>query len=307
MKQALLSEASIANKFFFSLFIILISTFVFLILGTVLGIMIFDVKFSEITSILSDFKNTKTLALLKFMQIFQSIGIFIIPPIILGYFFHNNPIRYLKINIKPKTKSFFLTISIMIVALPLINLLGEINSNLSLPEFMSSIETWMKQKEADAMKITEAFLNVETYWGFAINIVMIAIIPGIGEELLFRGVLQRLFAEWFKNIHYGIILSALLFSAMHMQFYGFFPRMLMGILFGYLFYWSGSIWIPILAHFTNNVLAVIVSFYINKGFINEKVETIGNSSDSVIYALFSLLTISALILLFYRIERRLIR
>ena len=163
-----------------------------------------------------------------------------------------------------------------------------------------------KEKEAEALKITEAFLNVKTVAGFWLNVLMIAVIPAVGEELLFRGVLQRLFSEWFKNIHYGIILSAILFSAMHMQFYGFFPRMLMGVLFGYLFYWSSNIWIPILAHFTNNMLAVIVSFFISNGSINKSAETFGSSSDTLIYVLFSILGVFVLLLLFYRKERRLI-
>lgn len=306
MNQGLLNQVSPLGKIFFSLFVILVSTIAFLILGLLLGLIIFDVKLLEIGSVLSDFTNSTSIGLLKFLQIFQSIGIFIVPPIVIGYFFLKNPFKYLKFNLNPTIRAFLLTFLIMILALPLINLLGELNSKIVLPDFMSSIESWMKQKEADAMKITELFLNVSTPSGFLLNVFMIAIIPGIGEELLFRGVLQRLFAEWFKNIHWGIILSAVLFSAMHMQFYGFIPRMLMGVLFGYLFYWSGSIWIPILAHFTNNAFAVIVSFFVTKGTINESVETIGNSSDTLIYALFSLVAVSVLLIWFYRKERKLV-
>ena len=88
-----------------------------------------------------------------------------------------------------------------------------------------------------------------------------AILPAIGEELLFRGVFQRLLTEWTRNIHWGIILAALLFSFFHFEFYGFLPRFLLGVFFGYLFVWTSSIWVPILAHFTNNFIIVVYSFY----------------------------------------------
>ena len=109
---------------------------------------------------------------------------------------------------------------------------------------------------------------------------MVAVLPAIGEELLFRGVIQKIFINWTKNAHWGIWISAILFSAMHLQFYGFVPRMLLGVAFGYLLVWSGSMWLPIAAHFFNNGIAVIAMYLIDKGLLSPEVETFGTTSDS---------------------------
>ena len=99
----------------------------------------------------------------------------------------------------------------------------------------------MKNAEEEATKLREAFLNINSAFQFVIVFFMVAILPAIGEELLFRGVAQRLFSEWTKNVHWGIFISAFLFSALHMQFYGFVPRLLLGMMFSYMLEWSGSL------------------------------------------------------------------
>ena len=128
---------------------------------------------------------------------------------------------------------------------------------------------------------------------------MIAIIPSVGEELFFRGLLQRLFSEWFRNVHIAIFVTSFLFAAIHMQFYGFLPRMMLGILLGYLFYWTGSIWIPVFAHFLNNGSAVILSFLINRGTISSGYEDFGATENLFLIAS-SILFTGGLLYLVYR-------
>ena len=129
---------------------------------------------------------------------------------------------------------------------------------------------------------------------------MVAVLPAIGEELLFRGIVQRMFVRITKNIHWGIWISAILFSAMHMQFYGFIPRMLLGALFGYLLVWSGSMWLPILGHFLNNGIAVVATFLIHNKQLSPEVETYGSTSDSYFAAVASFAIIVALLLMIKR-------
>jgi hypothetical protein len=158
----------------------------------------------------------------------------------------------------------------MFFSIPIINHLVEINQNLSFPESLKSIEQWMSQKEENANQIMVEFLKADNISALLLNLFMIAVLPAVGEELLFRGVLQRLIGKWLKNKHVGIFLAAVLFSAMHLQFYGFLPRLALGILFGYLFLWSGTLWLPIMAHFINNATAVI-AFYVTRdeSFVNK--------------------------------------
>jgi len=191
----------------------------------------------------------------------------------------------------------------MVVAIPTINWLAEMNSKMQLPSSMSGVEQWMKESEAAAAKITEVFLNVSTISGLFTNILIVALIAAVGEELFFRGVLQKLLFQWSKNIHVAIIFTAILFGAFHLQFYGFIPRVLMGVLFGYLLYWSGSIWLPILAHFTNNALAIIVDFFTRKKQIDFDVDKIGIDENAILWSSISFVLIGTLIYLFYRIEK----
>jgi len=164
----------------------------------------------------------------------------------------------------------------MVVAFPLINLLAEINQSMSLPESMSGISDWMKASETANNEITKYFLQADSFGILLFNLILIALIPAIGEELLFRGIIQRLFTEMSKNIHIGIWVSAFLFSAVHMQFFTFLPRFLMGAMFGYFLIWSNSLSLTIAAHFVNNGLAVLINYLIQKGSIDTSVETWGN-------------------------------
>ena len=200
----------------------------------------------------------------------------------------------------PNFQKAALVLLLIITALPFINLLAELNSRLILPHFMAGIETWMKQSEASAAKITEAFLNVSGKRNLLYNIVLMALIPAIGEELLFRGLLLRQFNFWLKNMHWAIIVTAILFSALHMQFYGFIPRMLLGVLFGYLVWWSGSLWTSMLAHFINNLMAVIFYYLYSKQLIGKSVDTFGATSATYIWAALSAVVVTVIIYLIYK-------
>jgi hypothetical protein len=196
--------------------------------------------------------------------------------------------------------SVLLVLLLSLSASPLINFIGEMNANMQLPEWLSGVEGWMKNAEESAAELTEAFLKVDSLGGLFFNIFMVAFLPAIGEELLFRGVIQRIFTNWTKNIHWGIWITAMLFSALHMQFYGFVPRMFLGVLFGYLLVWSGSMWLPIIAHFINNCVAVVAMYMIDKKIITPDIEEIGSTSDSYYMAVVSFVLIVIFMLMIKR-------
>ncbi len=140
------------------------------------------------------------------------------------------------------------------------NLLIEWNANMSLPDFMSGIEEWMQNMEEQLAETTEAFTTFDNFGQFLFAFVVVAILPGIGEEWLFRGVLQNSLHRWSKNVHLAVWLSAFIFAAIHLQFYGVLPRMMLGVLFGYLYVWSGNLWYPIAAHIINNGLSLTFAY-----------------------------------------------
>lgn len=211
---------------------------------------------------------------LKTMQFIQAIGVFILPPLVLSYLWSEKPIEYLRLHKKSKALDVIYVFVFMVLIIPFVNLLGDLNQHMELPKALEGIENWMKTSEKQAQILTEKLLAVKDVQGLFVNILLIAILPALGEELIFRGALQRILHEW-KGAIFAIWVTAFVFSAIHMQFYGFVPRLLMGAFFGYLLVWSGNLWMPILAHFTNNVLAVIFYYFKNNGYQMPDIDTIG--------------------------------
>ena len=249
---------------------------------------------------------------LKWIQLLQTSAIFLFPPLCMAYLWNAQPWEWLGLKVsicQPSNVSVtpcslpikrgLWAVGLMLIALPAINLLSYLNQQLTLPEFLQPLEAWMKTQEENAALITEQFLNVRTFGGLIINLLLMALLPAVAEELTFRGVVQKLFQgtqalenQSSKVPHLAIWCSAILFSAIHLQFYGFVPRMLMGALFGYMLVWTGSLWIPILMHFTNNAAAVLLYFIANlTGWDMEKVDTIGAKDTLWLGVLCLLLTI----------------
>jgi len=302
MTKGLLSELPPLSKLLFTLFIIVVSFLLFALIGAVVAIPLFGVSFFSNPDILNFNLYPEYLHIVKFFQILQSFSIFLIPPIMVAFLYSTKPYEYLRIKQQPAIYSLIISGIIMIAALPLIDWMLRINEMLHFPETLQSIEQWMKNAEEDRKDITEAFLNVASWKGYAINVFMFGILAAVGEELLFRGIIQRLFGEWFRNQHVAVILTAFLFSALHMQFYGFLPRFMLGIYLGYLFIWTGSLWIPIFAHFVNNVSAVTVYFLVKRGIINIDPEEFG-STNSTFFFWGSILLVFGLITTIYLKEK----
>lgn len=233
------------------------------------------------------FEQPLSINALKWVQFIQFTAMFLLPPLCMAYLWSKQPLDWLKVKgerLNVKGESLW-AVMLMLVALPAINLLGYLNQQMTLPAFLEPLEQWMKTSEESAKVLTEQFLNVTTFSGLIINLLLMALLPAVAEELTFRGVLmnffevkgERLNAKG-KRTHLAIWCSAILFSAIHLQFYGFVPRMLMGALFGYMLVWTSNLWIPILMHFTNNAMAVILYFVaLREGWDMEQVDAIGTN------------------------------
>ncbi|HAN19198.1 MAG: hypothetical protein A2X13_09650 [Bacteroidetes bacterium GWC2_33_15] len=298
-----LNQSHPFSKFIFALFIILSVFLLIFLVGIIVALPIFHIRLAELPQIISNIESPGNLSFLKYLQTLQSVGLFIIPSFIIAFLFSNNSFSYLKFTSKANGTSLILIVFIMFCSVPIINFFAMWNADMHLPGFLKDVELWMREKESSAQQITEAFLEMNSIQTLFFNIFMIGVLPAIGEELIFRGIFQRLFTEWTKNIHWGILIAAILFSGMHMQFYGFVPRLLLGILFGYLFYWSGSIWFPIAGHFVNNTTAVVFYyFYADK--VAEQIDSFGASEGTYYYLVISLILLTALLWSFYKNETR---
>ena len=224
---------------------------------------------------------------LLLLQALQAIGLFIVPSFVVAYLWSERPLEWLRIVDSRKSivgsrktgRLVLLSIGIMLTALPLINLLVSWNEQIRLPESLRGLEQLMQQMEAQANALLQQFLTYQNgaWWVLLLNLLVLAVLPAIGEELTFRGVLQQLLygqpsnpqtlkpsnPQTLKpsNPHLAVWVTAFIFSFIHFQFYGFIPRLLLGALLGYALLWSGNIRYSMIMHGTNNALSVLL-FYL---------------------------------------------
>lgn len=238
---------------------------VFLSLATLINMIAFD-GFNP-----SDSSSEQGLMGLRIIQIFQTFGMFMFPAIAIALFTSAQPIKYLGLN---QTTGTFIAYSIvlLLVFIPGINFIASLNAQIPLP-------SWMIEMEQNAAILTKKMLVTDNFSTMALNFFVVAIMPALAEELFFRGLLQKYLVKWTGKTFWGVLLAATVFSAIHMQFQGFVPRLLLGMVFGYLYVWSGSIWAPIAAHLANNGLAVVAYFLIGREVIPSNLDTFGNASD----------------------------
>ncbi len=300
-KQPILESLTPATRLLFVILLVISCFAITFFIGLLLAVPLFGLSLKNFIAAMSDYNDPKTIQLLQYFQVIQSFGLFIFPALLAGYFFERSSARYLTIDKPSRWPAYVLVLILMFVSLPFTNWMVTANEAMRLPEFLKGLEDWMKTTEEEAAKLTDAFLNMPSFGRFLFNLVMIAMLPAIGEEFMFRGLLQRLFKEWLGNIHVAIFISAFLFSAMHMQFYGFFPRMMLGIMFGYMFYMTGSLWVPVWAHLINNGAAVTVAYLSQQGILTGDYENFGATSN-VILILLSGLAIAAIFFVIYRLR-----
>ncbi|MEJ7767813.1 MAG: CPBP family intramembrane glutamic endopeptidase [Chitinophagaceae bacterium] len=218
---------------------------------------------------LRNYSEPSVVPALKALQAVLSIIIFLVPPLLFAHISDARPLHY--IGFRKPVPIMFLAIAtiVMVAAFPMVAWLGEINQHLHLPKSMKSLESSLRKAETDSNVMLKHLLKMNSVKDLLAMLVTLAVIPAIVEEFFFRGVLQRLLIQIMKRPWTGIILTAVIFSAIHGQFLGFFPRAVLGVVLGALFWNSGSLWPGILAHFLNNALQVIM-VYINPGLADQE-------------------------------------
>jgi membrane protease YdiL (CAAX protease family) len=183
------------------------------------------------------------------------------------------------------------TVLLVLVVLPFVSYLVQWNESLVLPDFMLQFEIWAKEKEEFLKKVTQVMTKLDSPFELMLGLVVIAMLPALGEELVFRGYLQNKFVQLFGSVHVAIWLSAFLFSAIHFQFYGFVPRMVLGAIFGYLYLFTGQFHLPVIAHFTNNGLMLLMIYLKNKEYIKYDIESEENVTMSVAALSFAMMSV----------------
>ena len=219
------------------------------------------------------------------LLLIQFFGLFLIPSLLFAYFSDPKPIQYLGLKTPPKHIYWILAIVAMFVAIPAVEYIGALNQKMN---FGSQTTQWMKGMEEEAAKQIQFMLSKHTVGELLTNLVFVSLFAGIGEEIFFRGILQRMFIRAFRNPWMGIVFTAAIFSAFHFQFFGFFPRLALGIVLGAIYWYSGSLWTAILAHFVYDG-SIIVLAYLNPSMIKNPDESMINPTMLIPMAVVSLL------------------
>ncbi len=200
----------------------------------------------------------RELAMLRIAAVVQDIFMFILPPMITALIVTRQPVRLLAIGRGFSWPALVVAIAVLVVSSPFMSWVIELNESVHLPESMASVEASLRAMENNAAAAVDTILGSPTPANMLINILIIGVMAGFSEELFFRGGLQRLLSTTRLSSSAAVWISAIVFSALHLQFFGFVPRLMLGAFFGYLLVWSGSVWLPIIIHALNNSMYVVL-------------------------------------------------
>ncbi len=213
--------------------------------------------FQDVLKSLSGNSPVGTRNFMRAVMLINHLFSFIFPASLTAWIaYKNNIFKALRLQKLPKLSLIGLGFLMLMVSIPLVQYAYQVNKMIPLPQ-------WMIDMESSTGNILEAIIAKENFYEIIVNVLLIAVIPGIGEELMFRGIIQQQFGRLLKNEHITVWLSAAFFSAIHMQFQGFLARMILGALLGYLLIWTRSLWVPMIVHFLNNGLQVIAIYAMN--------------------------------------------
>lgn len=195
--------------------------------------------------------------MMRIAAVLQDLLLFILPAIVTALLITRLPATFLAVDRKPHAQTLVLAVCTMIVSIPAMDALVALNDSITFPESLKALEMAMRQAEESAAQSVNALLGGGSVASMVVSVLIVGVLAGFSEEIFFRGAFLRLLTTGKVNKHLAIWLVAFCFSAMHMQFFGFFPRLLLGAYFGYLLCWSGSLWLPIVMHALNNSIYVV--------------------------------------------------
>jgi len=226
----------------------------------------------------------QTISAMWLFQIFGTTLPILFTPIVFGKFVMHDTEAYTRTSFKFPLVLLMIVFSVMMMSAPIMEVLIALNQKMVLPDFLKGVERWMRESEDAAQKATKALLQMDSWLDMVKAVLLVGLVTAIAEELMFRGCLQTIFTRWTQNTHLAIWITAALFSAFHMEFFGFLPRLMLGVFFGYFTAWSGSVWPSVWAHFLNNGTAVVMTYL----FQHKKININPDEAHSFNYSLYIL-------------------
>lgn len=238
-----------------------------------------------------DMLNPANATSLKIVQLFASGVMFLVPALLFAVIVNRKPLRHLGFKTRFTLPQLGMVAVIMLAALFLSGALGQVMEWIPLGD---KAEKWFRSLEKSYNDQVMVMAQMKSFGDYLFTLLVIAIAPAFFEELLFRGAMQQLMVKWTDKAWLGILITSIVFSAIHFSYYGFLSRMALGIVLGYLFYYSKSIWLPVFGHFLNNGFAVTMMFVLQRqGKLTQE------AMNDRYPAWWALVTIAVLVVLFY--------
>lgn len=274
------------------LLLMLVGNIVFIGISAFISYIVWGYNFFANPAFLTVLSNPDMLPIVKLFQALQTVGLFLFPGIVWAWFYT-----------KPIKKSFMLgkfiraemvlfLFLLVLVAVPMINWLAELNGQIVFPDGLKSLEYSFRSNEARAESFMFALLKTDSVFVLFVNLFVVAVLPAVAEEVFFRGVLQNEIERSMRHSVWAVLITAFIFSAFHFQFFTFLPRFILGIILGLVYVWSRNLWMPIVFHFFNNAMTVIAWFWFSPEIINENIDTLGTYNNMWMLALLSTLVVS---------------
>ena len=272
------SNSAYANLLYYLLVVILGGLISSYMVGAIFCQFVYGISFFSSSELVFDAENVAMINAMKTMQFFNAIGTFVLPPLAFIHLRGKDAVSYFRLKSNLGLKTILVLLLMAWAMIPLANFLGVLNEALPIPEFLN----FLKLAEEQTLLLTEQFLQMDTVLDLIAMLVLMGVVAALGEELLFRGVLQNLFKEWSGSKHVAVWITAFLFSVIHLQYHAILPRFALGGFIGYVYLYSGSLRAPILLHFLYNSTLVVLTFFVQQEALNESVEQIGTSDLSLI-------------------------
>ncbi len=253
MDKSLFQKQSVIVKLILDLLITFLVFTVIFFIGLAIGSKIYHIP---VLSFITNAATMDNIAALKYLVFLQSVALFLFPAYAISWLF-SRPTSFFGLNRVPSWRTAGMIILVVLISQVVVNYLAFVNNALHFPP---RLEQMFRTMESQNLALTRRLLLDASFSALAVNIFIIALIPALGEELFFRGVIQRHLQEGLRNYHVAVITTAFIFAFVHFSFFTFLPRFFLGIILGYIYVWQKNIWASALAHFTNNFLGVVMYF-----------------------------------------------
>lgn len=242
------------RSYFSGILILLGAVLVGMFAGSALSMLLWTVTTGQsIFALQKEMANPSYKEVLRWIQVISTFFVFLVPSVVMAFYMSRRPMRFLGFNRFVSPRQYFITLLIMLAALPLSGALGDLNEMIPLTP---ALETKFKFLEDQYMQQVKVISSIKCMTDYIASLILIALLPAFFEEMLFRGGLQNLLFRQTKNVWIAVLATSIIFSAFHMSFYGFLPRMMLGVVLGLIYQWTGNLWLPTLGHFLNNAIGV---------------------------------------------------